>query len=606
MRSMKRTFICTTAASAFVTASAMAQVCGDPAAGDCCVANGTPACSDADCCNLICAQDPLCCDTQWDKICANAAAAQCTVCSGGGGGCDKAQIAVEGLNSFDTSAETEIVDLAGFCDPGPFGDDSLYNVQYFKFTPTTSGLYSVSTCKLAFFDTRLAVMEGCSPADGVLACNDDGNGIGCKNISSLIEAVELESGVEYVILVGGSSAVDSGPGQFEIAPFVGCDLATATQNEVELCGEDLNGGCNSPFVASESISVGATVLGTFWAEGNTRDTDWYLLDLTEATEVTLSIRSNLGCFAALVNTGCSSGIGGITEGECPEMRSVCLPPGQYYIVALTDVFTGYPCGGPLGNEYSLEVTGIPCEAAAPENDNCANATVAVEGSSFFNNTFASTQVADVSCGFLGAPFTKDVWFSFTATQDGVYEVETCYGTGQFNTGIEIWDNCPDLGGSIQACNDDVPFCPTLGSRINYGMTTGQSVLVRVGGWQGAVGGAYLTISLVGCGAPATGDCCFANNTPFCEDAECCTLICAADAFCCDVRWDQLCADAALAQCASCSAPCPADLDSDGQVGAADLAALLNAWGTAGGDLNGNGTTDSADLAVLLNAFGPCP
>jgi len=693
MRSMKWTFICTTAASAFVTTSAMAQVCGDPAAGDCCAANGTPACSDAECCNLICGQDPFCCNTQWDQICANAAATQCTVCNGGGGGgggggcdscatptvvslgdnafantatgctfattgcgsgnsfntnfysftptetgfyrlstcnaadfdtvlsvstscdafnvfacnddgagctgftstipnvelqggvtytigiggygaatasgggtltiaqlgapgagCDEAQVAVEGLNSFDTSAETEIVDLAGFCDPGAFGDDALYNVQYFKFTPTTSGLYSVSTCALAGFDTRLAVMEGCSPADGVLACNDDGTG--CPNFSSLIEAVELESGVEYVILVGGYSAVDSGPGQFEIAPFVGCDLATATQNEVELCGEDLNGGCNSPIFANEPISVGATVLGTFWAEGNTRDTDWYLLDLTEATEVTLSIRSNLGCFAALVGTDCGGIIGEITAGECPETTSVCLAPGQYYIVALTDVFTGYPCGGPLGNEYSLEVTGIPCEAAAPENDNCADATVAVEGPNPFDNTFASTQVADPSCGFGGAPFTKDVWFSFTATQDGDYNFETCTGPAPFDTGIEIWDNCPDLGGSVQACNDDGTGCTAFASSLNYGMTTGQTVLVRVGGWQGETGATDLVISFVGdapsCGDPGTGDCCIANGTPFCEDAECCTLICAADAFCCDVQWDQLCADAAVAQCASCS------------------------------------------------------
>ena len=65
--------------------AAMAQSCGDANAGDCNVANGTPACSDADCCNTVCAIDPFCCDTEWDDLCADAAAANCG--GGGGGGC---------------------------------------------------------------------------------------------------------------------------------------------------------------------------------------------------------------------------------------------------------------------------------------------------------------------------------------------------------------------------------------------------------------------------------------------------------------------------------------------------------------------------------------
>lgn len=53
-------------------------------------------------------------------------------------------------------------------------------------------------------------------------------------------------------------------------------------------------------------------------------------------------------------------------------------------------------------------------------------------------------------------------------------------------------------------------------------------------------------------------------------------------------------------------PCPADLNSDGEVGPQDLATLLNGWGTAKGDLNGDGDTNAQDLADMLNAWGPCP
>jgi len=42
-----------------------------------------------------------------------------------------------------------------------------------------------------------------------------------------------------------------------------------------------------------------------------------------------------------------------------------------------------------------------------------------------------------------------------------------------------------------------------------------------------------------------GDCCSANGTPGCDDPGCTAAICAADAFCCDNQWDEICADAAL-------------------------------------------------------------
>lgn len=54
------------------------------------------------------------------------------------------------------------------------------------------------------------------------------------------------------------------------------------------------------------------------------------------------------------------------------------------------------------------------------------------------------------------------------------------------------------------------------------------------------------------------------------------------------------------------APCAADLDGSGDVGASDLATLLAAWGTAAADLGGDGLTDAADLASLLASWGACP
>ena len=61
--------------------------------------------------------------------------------------------------------------------------------------------------------------------------------------------------------------------------------------------------------------------------------------------------------------------------------------------------------------------------------------------------------------------------------------------------------------------------------------------------------------------------------------------------------------------ASLGAPCPEDLDGDGNVGTTDLLALLAAWGPNAGhpaDLDDDGNVGTTDLLGLLAAWGPCP
>jgi hypothetical protein len=50
--------------------------CGDPLAGACNQTNGTPACSDAACCEAVCSIDSFCCDVEWDAACVTIAADQ--------------------------------------------------------------------------------------------------------------------------------------------------------------------------------------------------------------------------------------------------------------------------------------------------------------------------------------------------------------------------------------------------------------------------------------------------------------------------------------------------------------------------------------------------
>ena len=50
------------------------------------------------------------------------------------------------------------------------------------------------------------------------------------------------------------------------------------------------------------------------------------------------------------------------------------------------------------------------------------------------------------------------------------------------------------------------------------------------------------------GCPGAGDCCTENGTPGCEDVLCCQAVCDLDSFCCNVVWDNVCADEAQNVC----------------------------------------------------------
>ena len=76
--------------------------------GDCCSANmGSPGCDDPACVMAVCAEDPFCCGTNWDGLCANVANGYCDVCMGGMGDCCSAN----GSQGCDDVAC--VVDLCG-------------------------------------------------------------------------------------------------------------------------------------------------------------------------------------------------------------------------------------------------------------------------------------------------------------------------------------------------------------------------------------------------------------------------------------------------------------------------------------------------------------
>lgn len=467
--------------------------------------------------------------------------------------CAEATVATTGPNPFNNIyATTEVSQPSCGSEGVAFTKD-----VWFRFTASETGVYEIGTCLAqSTLDTGIEIWSAC-PANGgsVLACDDDG----CS-ISSLVRTsrlvYEIAAGETVWIRLAGYGGA-SGTGDLVINRYGGavtcgdpagndccvagvgagcsdetccnlvctidelccfyvwdqgcaefarslcavqcsekCALAPATRFEDEPCGSDTNGGCNGG--SASVISIGDTVRGTFWAFGSVRDTDWYFLSVSEPTEVTLSLRSRISSFAAFVSLDCQPLVS--STGDCPSTATRCLAPGDYYIVALPTIFTGFPCGGELGNDYTLEVTGVPgCNTAPPANDFCSGATVATLGLNPVDTTFATTEISAPSCGFNKIPFTNDAWWTFMAPSTAVFTFEICSSQPGFDTGIELWDKCPQEGGVVVACNDDGSTCQNLASSISYPLTAGQTVRIRIGGWQGASGTTGLDIRSGCCG-----------------------------------------------------------------------------------------------------------
>jgi hypothetical protein len=75
--------------------------CGDPCAGDCCSAHPTPNCRDASCCKLVCAEDPFCCEEEWDGSCSQIAR---SLCAGPGAACPAPTCGSDELRSCCTAS----------------------------------------------------------------------------------------------------------------------------------------------------------------------------------------------------------------------------------------------------------------------------------------------------------------------------------------------------------------------------------------------------------------------------------------------------------------------------------------------------------------------
>ena len=333
-----------------------AQSCGDPNAGSCFVPHPTPACDNASCCNAVCAIDSFCCITAWDQICVGEAASLCGAPPPVNDNCSAALAVSDGATSFSTFGATTDGPPHTACQDG-FPDPQVNQDIWFDYIATETDTLRVSLCGSSY-DTKLAVYDGCTcPVSdaNLLACDDDN--AACGGLQSQVE-VGVIGGACYKIRVGGyGNAV--GSGTLTLSYPISCNTTCppGAVLESEPCGTDTNGGCNSTPPVYSSIACGGIVCGSQWAQGGTRDTDWYTFNIAEENSVvTWSVSSGSPSAIFILNHDCGNIVLVASgSGTCPNVASGCLNAGSYVAFVAPDSFDGLPCG--IGaNEYVAQLS----------------------------------------------------------------------------------------------------------------------------------------------------------------------------------------------------------------------------------------------------------
>lgn len=288
------------------------------------------------------------------------------------------------MSGGDTFATATVIpslpytDTGGTCDatddypPPCWGPGGGPDVVY-SYTPAGNELVTISTCGSSY-DTGLYVVRSTDLV--VIACVDDVCGL-----QSRLQDVPMVAGIAYYIVVDG---YDVSCGSYTIAVTGPCELSCPAGALVE--GEpecfdgyvdNFNGGCNSDPAVFSSIACSDDLeeivlcgrYGTYFdpALGDTRDTDWYEIVLSEGTNIQLSVTGEASTQVAIVNAtgGCAAftiACGSVFADPClPANCNTFLPAGTYWIFVATSAFAGVECG----SDYVLRLRGYACSIPPP-------------------------------------------------------------------------------------------------------------------------------------------------------------------------------------------------------------------------------------------------
>jgi hypothetical protein len=415
---------------------------------------------------------------------------------------------------------------------------------------------------------------------------------------------------QYLIVVGGYDGV---VGDFLInitGDGTPCQSVLCVQcqpgdtPEGELCGlgpDAFNGGCNSAPSVFSQLAVGQTICGTITANTESRDTDWFEVQVTEAGWYELFFEAGFQGTAAfltdadevpLLNPTCDTIDGvdfGVSPDPCqPERVTVPLEVGTYWIF-VSSVYQVIGCPDdaicPGNGRYRMGLRPAPapvaCNVVCPpgaimECEPCADMVPAASlpdtcNDGCANEVFAAQAIAcgDVVCGTVTANSNyQDLdWYEIQVTDPA--------GT-TIVAEIEAAASCVVLIMEAPDCSN-VSILGEVGMVVcEDGESFGLPAIADVG-----PGTYYVVVR------PMTNDGDLNYADVYCSINANYTLTVTGD-------------------CGGASCSCSADLTGDCVVNADDLGVLLGNMGCTGScaaDLNGDGIVNADDLGILLGNLG---
>ncbi len=317
------------------------DTCGDDAE-NCFVVHATPGCDDVACCELVCADDPFCCDVEWDDACVQFA--QLT--------CPPGPCIAEG-DCF-TAHPTPGCNVSACCTIVCFLEPFCCTVEWDEMCVDLA----VTLC-----DQLLC------PGDG--DCFEPHAGGGCDEPGCCALVCTADSfccDVEWdASCVGLAEAVC-------LFPACALEPDPDADPEPEACGEAINDGCFLPRPAFTPVADGQTYAGEIYAADNLRDIDWYTFTLDDQQQIHWQVTSEFPSQVVIARGDCASGIetlAFVVGGGCdPVVAAWCADPGTYYLIvgpgtAFGPIGAGAPCPDSpapqfFGRAYHATLTVGPC------------------------------------------------------------------------------------------------------------------------------------------------------------------------------------------------------------------------------------------------------
>jgi hypothetical protein len=365
---------------------------------------------------------------------------------------------VEGAIEISTVAQTTVdtdmwlydssfnpIPGAGNDDEGTAGCSS--GTLQSKFTRTLGpGTYYLAISRFGFANDQASPADDDFRSGTVL--DFPGSAVCSSSTTTAADLDVLIGGTPVTVLGATTTGFDVQFVQFTVIPATGptppTGVGSATPNSVNNCGTGTTLLTVVTTPGNNPVSTGITVAADLSAIGGS-STQSFFDDGTNG-DVTGG-DGTYSYLASIANT--------VTAG------AKTLP----FVVADAELRSS-------NGNINMTVTQCP-----PMNDECANAMVALCGSTAFNTASSTVSTGFTYCAGSGG----DVFFSFTAPASGPTVVDTCGSTG--DTVVAVYASC--AGGASIACNDDAdppapPPCDTsLSSYLTFTATQGTTYIIGV-------------------------------------------------------------------------------------------------------------------------------